>query len=88
MKRRSSTRLIITLRFLNRIGYGFAKWTDFSKCKYDLYRCIVVLKPGYNGNTFEIVSAYPDVTPPVAAQIQEDRKAFREKTAENRRTQV
>lgn len=68
--------LIISSSFMRTTGYGYAKGTPFSN-KYNMYFCIVVLKLGYNGDTFIIHTAYPSPNCMVDNQIKKDREIFR-----------
>lgn len=73
---RTEKRIIVSRDFKTQIGYGYAKNTPFSN-KYAMYNCIVVLKLGYNGDLFEIVTAYPAPNYDMSKKIAEDRAHFR-----------
>lgn len=81
---RDENKLVISKKFLNEIGYGYAKNTSF-KTKYPMYICQVVLKLGYNCDEFSIVTAYPDINTATAKRIEEDKKIFFENRKKNKR---
>ncbi len=68
--------------FTKSIGYGIAKGTKFSK-HYEMYACRVVLKLGYNGDIFEIATAFPECNEGVRKEIERDRIKFREEKSMN-----
>lgn len=67
--------LVLTANFLDEVGYALAKNTPFRN-HYECYRVKVVLKLGYNGNNFNVTTAYPEPNESVAHRIQVDRVAF------------
>ena len=73
---RTERYLTISSSFMHPTGYGYAKGTLFSN-KYTMYFCTVVLKLGYNGDTFIIHTAYPSPNCMVDNQIKKDREIFR-----------
>lgn len=65
----------IEVFFTKSIGFGVAKATNFNNL-YSMHGCRVVLRLGYNGNHFEVVTAYPIPNAAIKSQIQKDRNEF------------
>lgn len=87
VQNRDENRLMIRTNFLNRIGIGFAKGTDFN-IVYPFFGCSVILRLGYNGNEFEILTAYPSLTKEIDEQIQRDRIAFHKERHNGRQNKI
>lgn len=81
---RDTDRIMIRTNFLNKIGIGLAKGTDFNNV-YPFFGCIVILRLGYNGNEFEILTAYPALTKEINERIQQDRISFHKEHRNNRK---
>lgn len=76
LKFRYDKRIEITGYSMEEIGYGIAGHTNFAN-HYPMTGCRIVLELGYNGNQFEIITAYPVPSETVETVINRDRKIYR-----------
>lgn len=75
MKLRYEKKIVLNYYSLEEIGYGIAKGTDFN-IHYPMTGICVVLELGYNGNNFNILTAYPIPSPFIIDIINKDKKKY------------
>lgn len=69
-------RLVLNSAFINKIGYGFVKNTDFKKGPYDMYNIRIILEADCHFRSFHIVTAYPVPNNATKKKIENDKRDF------------